>query len=233
MFNKEQLREARRNRLRAKGLNQDNQPGVPGEVDIFTIIPTKAVYGLTNIKPTKLDSKTFPLIIELLKKGNTIDVAASIVGISAELMRKYLAFGHQEYTQKQEMLDSGELDEEDIELSIQAQLYYIVTQAQAQNQAELLQIITGHGKLNWQAAAWILERRHSKQWGRKPTTTNTKEIKHTIKTTAMPVTRATGDDAFLEMAKQQKQLAESTTTVVKMTETAQIPESDEIDDLFD
>ena len=49
----------------------------------------------------------------------------------------------------------------------------------------------------------------------------------------MPVTRATGDDAFLEMAKQQKQLAESTTTVVKMTETAQIPESDEIDDLFD
>ena len=229
MLDKEKLRQARKARQAAKGIIQNVPVDVPS---VPMVVPTKVVYGLTNIKPTKLDSKTFPVLIELLKKGNTVDVAASIVGISTDLMRKYLAFGHQEYVQKQEQLDSGELDEEDIELSIQAQLYYIVTQAQAQNQSELLQVITGHGKLNWQAAAWILERRHSKQWGKKPTTTNTKEIKHTIKTTAVPVSRATGDDAFLEMAKQQKQIAESTTTV-KMTETTEIPESDEIADLFD
>ena len=124
MLDKEKLRQARKARQAAKGIIQNVPVDVPS---VPMVVPTKVVYGLTNIKPTKLDSKTFPVLIELLKKGNTVDVAASIVGISTDLMRKYLAFGHQEYVQKQEQLDSGELDEEDIELSIQAQLYYIVT----------------------------------------------------------------------------------------------------------
>lgn len=177
----------------------------------------KQLAQLTGLKPAKLDSNTFPIIIKAIKNGNYIETAAQLVGISPTLLKRYLERGSQEYLQIQDELDAGTLEENEIQLSIYAQLFMVTSQATAQSQVDLIEMISKAGKSNWTAAAWLLERRHGKQFGKPANVTTSKEIKHTVKTMVDPIKRANSDDEFLALAAKQQQLQETHT--VRITET--------------
>jgi hypothetical protein len=168
-------------------------------------------------KPTLpvLNERTFAVIKQMLEQGNFIDTAAAAVGFSPALIRRYLEKGFQEVETKQALYEAEEINEEEIQLSIYAQLFLEVTRISAEAQSKLVKKIDSAGALQWQAAAWLLERRHSKQWG-KQNIANTKEVKHTIKTLATPVQRVDSDEDFLQLVK-----AENATTVTEteITET--------------
>ena len=172
---------------------------------------------LTGLKPARLDNKTFPIIINAIKAGNYVDTAAQLVGISPTLLKRYLEKGSQEYLQIQDELDEGTLEENEVQLSIYAQLFMVTSQANAESQADLIAMITKAGKSQWAAAAWLLERRHGKQFGKPANVTTSKEIKHTVKTIVDPIKRASSDDEFLALAAGQRQREETRT--MKITET--------------
>jgi hypothetical protein len=175
---------------------------------------TLAVFTLTDAKPAKLDAKNLAVIITLIKAGNHIDTAAQTVGIGSQLIKRYLSIGHDEYETVMQQLENEEPGEEsDVQLSIYAQLYVNVLQAQAYGQAECVEKISKAGMFQWQAAAWLLERRHGKQWGRPATTATTKEVKHTIRTTAPVIKRVRSDDEFLALTQQQTEIQTTIKTV--------------------
>lgn len=108
-----------------------------------------------NRRPPKLSDKVAGAIMNALRDGNTIGVAASAGGVSRRTLYYWLERGDK----ARDLISAGEEDQ----LNPWDEMYIIfleaIEEAQAAIQQELMQRINAAGVKSWQANAWILERR--------------------------------------------------------------------------
>lgn len=96
----------------------------------------------------KLTPEVQALILAHLRAGNYLETAAQAAGVDKTTLYDWLkkgAAGRAPY----------------------ATFSHAVVDAQAQAEARDLQRMDDHGRLNWQAVAWRLERRHPDRWARR------------------------------------------------------------------
>lgn len=173
---------------------------------------------LIGVKAVKLTTASFELILDALSKGNHIDVAAALAGITPEAMQRYLQRGSQEYNTVLQQIEEGVLEENEVILSIYAELYLAVINAEAKGQNDLVTIIRNESASNWSAAAYLLERRYGKNWAKQSTSTSREvEEKRVVKTLIAPTQKASSDKEFMALV-QKAQMTEETVTK-KYTET--------------
>ena len=98
---------------------------------------------------SKFTEETQQKIISAIRLGMTYERAALAAGIAVSTFYKWKKEAEeQKWGQKKEFLDA-------------------LKKAEAEGEAMLLQRIQKEAKNGtWQAAAWILERRHRERWGR-------------------------------------------------------------------
>ena len=98
-------------------------------------------------RPTSLTPEVSQVIADAMRAGNYLETAAALAGISVSTLRNWLRAGRRG--------ESPEL----------ADFARAITQARAIAEVRDLERI-GRDP-SWQAAAWRLERRHPKRWGRR------------------------------------------------------------------
>lgn len=102
-------------------------------------------------KPTKLDQKLQDGIAILIRNGVTVEVAAQATGISESTFYAWMERGEQ--------AQSGAFRE----------FYEAIEQARGQSESlQVVRVSQAAQRGSWQAAAWLLERRHPERWA-KPT----------------------------------------------------------------
>lgn len=94
-------------------------------------------------RPSKYNEERAEAIVVMLQNGNTRKAACLANGISETTFATWLS-------RNLDFLDR-------------------VKRAEAEAEAEMVQVIRNASKDSWQAAAWYLERRNVKEWGRKDT----------------------------------------------------------------
>jgi len=111
----------------------------------------KKILKETNPKgrPTKFVPETIDRILLALKGGNYIETAAAFAGVNKTTLYEWLKLGAAE--EEGPYRDFSNAVEESIAIG----------------EATDVQRVGNAGKDDWRAAAWRLERRHSKRWGRK------------------------------------------------------------------
>ena len=103
-------------------------------------------------RPCKLTPELHAEIVKWLEVGNYIETAASLAGIDKKSIYTWLKRGHQE------------------KKGIFRDFLYAVKKAEAKSETIDLMTIRRAAEKNWQAAAWRLERKYPKKWGRKTET---------------------------------------------------------------
>lgn len=106
---------------------------------------------------SKLSPEVAASIIATLEKGNTRSCAAYTAGISPRTLANWMARGRK----GERAFDA---------------FFASVRQAELKAEAELVANIREASKKNWQAAAWILEKRSQCDWGN-----HAKELKEAMK----------------------------------------------------
>ena len=102
-------------------------------------------------RPTKLDASRTKRLCDALRKGLPRATAARLAGIDYSTMRNWVAAAK-----------AGE--------AAYLPFFREVTKAEAEAEEIFASRISAHSLDSWQAAAWMLERRHPATWGpRKPT----------------------------------------------------------------
>lgn len=101
-------------------------------------------------RPSKLNPDCIARLVDALRAGHTRETAAALAGISRSTFNAWLAAAKEsdanpELLAFSDAVKGGELDAEDA----------------------LLAIIRAAAPKQWQAAAWLLERRHPDRWGRR------------------------------------------------------------------
>ena len=99
-------------------------------------------------RPTKLTPETQTKIITAIKLGMRHEDAAAVAGIALSTFYDWKAKG--------EKAKSGKMRE----------FSEALKRAEAEGEQMLLARIQRAGQEQWQANAWILERRHRDKWGR-------------------------------------------------------------------
>lgn len=109
---------------------------------------------MTAGRPTKLTPELQAEICKVLAAGNYLETACAFVGVSKVTVRNWIKAGaRQKKGQYSEFLNA-------------------IKKAMAQAELSDVATIKAAGKENWQAAAWRLERKNYKRWGRKDKVTN-------------------------------------------------------------
>lgn len=104
-------------------------------------------------RPTKLNEQTQAVLVDAIRKGNYIDNAAAMAGITESSY--YL------------WIERGEADIEAGKTTTYSEFSEAIKRAKAEGeQIDLDHIADAAGKGNWQAAAWRLERRFPTKWGK-------------------------------------------------------------------
>jgi len=104
-------------------------------------------------RPTKLNDQTQSVLVGAIRKGNYIDNAAAMAGITESSY--YL------------WIERGEADIEAGKTTTYSEFSEAIKRAKAEGeQIDLDLIADAAGKGNWQAAAWRLERRFPSKWGK-------------------------------------------------------------------
>jgi len=98
-------------------------------------------------RPTSLTPEVAEIIVDAMRAGNYAETAACLAGISVATLRNWLRDGRRNL--------SPELAE------------FARSVAQARAIAEVRDLEKIGRDPSWQAAAWRLERRHPKRWGRR------------------------------------------------------------------
>ena len=91
-------------------------------------------------------------IITAIKAGNYLHVAAAFAGVSKDTYFDWMKRGARDIRAGRE--------------TVYARFSAGVDQALAHAEVHSVAAIRGATKENWQAAAWLLERRHPDRWGR-------------------------------------------------------------------
>ena len=113
------------------------------------------------MRPTKLNLEIQNELCDLIEKGNYIETASAIVGISKNTLYDWLKRGRRgkEQLEKGEKLNKSELPFIDFSDAVE--------KAFAIGEAKDLEIIRKAAMEDWKASAWRLERRFPTKWGRK------------------------------------------------------------------
>lgn len=101
------------------------------------------------VRPTKLTPDIQKKIVELIEEGQFAEIAANCVGISERTFYNCLKRGKNE--------EHGPF----------FQFFQAIEQASAKSEVEALDIIWIASERDWRAAAWYLERRFPKKWGKR------------------------------------------------------------------
>jgi hypothetical protein len=102
-------------------------------------------------RPTKLTKELQDEIVKYLRLGNYVETVCAMVGINKTTFYDWMKQGARAERKSNKM----------------AKFSNAVKQAMSTAEITDLAIIQQAAKKQWQAAAWRLERRHPKKWGRK------------------------------------------------------------------
>ena len=121
----------------------------------------------TRGRPSKLTPEVQEEICAALRAGNYIEPSAMRAGINKATLYNWLKKGGQE----NERVARGRAQGRNCVVSAKLQPYVdfldAVKKAEAEAEARDVAIIAKAALTQWQAAAWRLERKHFKRWGRK------------------------------------------------------------------
>ena len=99
-------------------------------------------------RPSKLTPTSHKRVVEAIRRGGYRAVAAEYAGIGEATLYRWLADGAKQ--------DVGPYRE----------LWEAVKKAEAAAELGDISIIKKAARKNWQAAAWLLERKHPERWGK-------------------------------------------------------------------
>ena len=100
-------------------------------------------------RPTKLTPEVQNAIVDAIRRGNYIETAATIAGISKDTLYKWLKRGNS--CKKGVFRDFSDA----------------IKKAIAESEDHDITVINSAASMYWQAAAWRLERKFPDKWGRK------------------------------------------------------------------
>lgn len=117
--------------------------------------------GKKQGRPTLLDDDRRDRITEALRNGAYIDHAAQAAGISTSTYHGWMERGRTERDRRRAGLEPDDHEAPYLDF------LESVERAQSEAAVDLLGEIANHARNGtWQAAAWILERKFPRQWGR-------------------------------------------------------------------
>ena len=119
-------------------------------------------HGPKTGRPSKLTAESRARIVQAIAAGNTRDMAAACAGVHRATFFAWLKRGEQEI--------SGTYRD----------FYDAIKKAEADAVAGSVEIIRQAAHQSWQAAAWFLERRYPRDWGRKPAFDLDQLIRHEV-----------------------------------------------------
>lgn len=99
-------------------------------------------------QPTLLDARRHKILINAIRKGKTRVVSASLAGIDRSTLYEWIARGRKGEQPYADFVDD-------------------LKKAELESESDLVDAIQKATKKTWTAAAWMLERRKPKTWGRK------------------------------------------------------------------
>lgn len=102
---------------------------------------------------TKLNQQRQTTIIEALKKGNYKETAAAAAGIGESTFYNWL--------------QRGDREKEQGETTIYTEFLEAIKKAEAEAEMHNIALIRDAAPTNWQAAAWLEERKHPQRWGKR------------------------------------------------------------------
>ncbi len=114
-------------------------------------------------RPTKLNIDTHNKIISVIRAGNYIETAAACAGINKSTLYDWLKRGERE---KQRVAQNPRYKIRKSEKPY-VEFSNAVEKALAEAEARGVMLISNAAKTQWQAAAWMLERKFPDRWGRK------------------------------------------------------------------
>jgi hypothetical protein len=110
--------------------------------------------------------------LDAIRAGNYVTVACISAGISYDTYRRWMKIG--------KLAQDGSSPEHEAH----ARFYLATRKAMADAEVKLVERIEQAGVIEWQADAWLLERRHNKRWGKrieqKVTVPPTPELPHNL-----------------------------------------------------
>ena len=117
----------------------------------------------TKGRPTKLTPKKREIIIEAVERGNYIETAAALAGVSEATVYNWRNRGKRELERLEKYPDA------EISKTERPFLEFLEAYTRALAVAEDLDVqnINKAAKDDWRASAWKLERRNPKKWGKK------------------------------------------------------------------
>lgn len=119
-------------------------------------------------RPTLLDQDRLERITDALRNGAYIEHAAQAAGISTSTYHGWMERGRNERDRRKAGLAADDHETPYVEF------LESVERAQSEAAVDLLGEIANHARNGtWQAAAWILERKFPRQWGRMDRTEHT------------------------------------------------------------
>lgn len=113
-------------------------------------------------RPTKLNKETQLKVVNAIKAGNYIETAAAYAGISRSTLYDWLKRGERE---KQRLAKSSRYRMKKAE-AIYVEFSDTVEKALAESEMRDVLTIGKAAEIQWQAAAWRLERKFPEKWGR-------------------------------------------------------------------
>ena len=114
-------------------------------------------------RPTKLNDEIQAKIINAIKAGNYMETAAAYAGISKSTFYDWLRRGRRE----KERLEKNERHRPRKSEVGYLEFSDAVEKALAESEMRDVLVISKAAELQWQAAAWRLERKFPDRWGRK------------------------------------------------------------------
>jgi hypothetical protein len=120
--------------------------------------PKVALLPLSAGRPSKFDLKRAKRILKAIENGSNLRVASRCGGVSYNCFRHWRLRGRADHKNKVDSL---------------FRWFYVATkEAEDLGECARAETIVNASKKNWQAAAWWLERRRHKRWGRKDMVAN-------------------------------------------------------------
>jgi transposase len=114
-------------------------------------------------RPTKLNDELREVIAGQLRAGNYIETAAAFAGVSKVTLYDWIRRGKREL-QRVEANPRAKVRKEEAPF---VDFLNAVERAQAEAEAEDVDILRRAARDDWKAAAWRLERKFPDKWGRK------------------------------------------------------------------
>lgn len=112
-------------------------------------------------RPIKLNAEVQADIVKAIKAGNYLETAAAYAGINKSTLHDWLRRGEREKQSREKGEVATEKEQIFVEFSDS------VEKALAEAEVRDVYTISKAAESQWQAAAWRLERKFPKKWGRK------------------------------------------------------------------